>query len=219
MTSDKTTGTVLDSSRQPARGTYEDRRSEFIGEICHIEGADDALRFVQSVRDRNPKARHVAYAAMWGTGGASGERMSDDGEPSGTAGKPILDVLRANALTDCVVTVTRYFGGILLGSGGLIRAYSNAATAAVAAAKHARIVDGRELSMTVPYAWYEQVVQLVRTSGGTVAHEEFTDAVAVTAHVPAESAGAFVSRLREMTAATVEAEDLGAVHEAVPVER
>ena len=98
-----------------------EKKSEFIGDACHIDSLDEALAFVQTIRDQHPKARHVAYAAVCGgSDGRLAERMSDDGEPSGTAGKPILDVLRANEMTDCVVAVTRYLGGILLGSGGLI---------------------------------------------------------------------------------------------------
>ena len=123
--------TILDSVDRPAHDAFIEKKSEFIGDACHIESLDDALAFVQTIRDLHPKARHVAYAAVCGgSGGRLAERMSDDGEPSGTAGKPILDVLRANEMTDCVVAVTRYFGGILLGSGGLIRAYSTGASIA-----------------------------------------------------------------------------------------
>ena len=126
--------TILDSADRPAHDAFVEKKSEFIGDACHISSLDEALAFVQTIRDQHPKARHVAYAAVCGgSDGRLAERMSDDGEPSGTAGKPILDVLRANELTDCVIAVTRYFGGILLGSGGLIRAYSTGASIAVKA--------------------------------------------------------------------------------------
>lgn len=127
--------TVLDTSDRPAHDALVEKKSEFIADVCHVDALDEALLFVDSVRQLHPKARHVAYAAICVDGdGRVRERMSDDGEPSGTAGKPILDVLRANEMTDCVVAVTRYFGGILLGSGGLIRAYSTGASIAVKAA-------------------------------------------------------------------------------------
>ena len=120
--------TILDSADQPAHDAFVEKKSEFIGDACHIDSLDEALAFVQTIRDQHPKARHVAYAAVCGgSDGRLAERMSDDGEPSGTAGKPILDVLRANEMTDCVVAVTRYFGGILLGTGGLTRAYTRGA--------------------------------------------------------------------------------------------
>ena len=137
--------TILDSADQPAHDAFVEKKSEFIGDACHIDSLDEALAFVQTIRDQHPKARHVAYAAVCGgSDGRLAERMSDDGEPSGTAGKPILDVLRANEMTDCVVAVTRYFGGILLGSGGLVRAYSSAASLAMKAARAARIMDEME---------------------------------------------------------------------------
>ena len=103
--------TILDSADRPAHDAFVEKKSEFIGVACHISSLDEALAFVQTIRDQHPKARHVAYAAVCGgSDGRLAERMSDDGEPSGTAGKPILDVLRANEMTDCVVAVTRYFG-------------------------------------------------------------------------------------------------------------
>lgn len=104
--------TLLNTPDDPAHDAMVEKKSEFIGDACHVDSLDEALAFVETIRERHPKSRHVAYAAI--CGGADGrlsERMSDDGEPSGTAGKPILDVLRANGLTDCVVAVTRYFGG------------------------------------------------------------------------------------------------------------
>ena len=93
--------TILDSADRPAHDAFVEKKSEFIGDACHISSLDEALAFVQTIRDQHPKARHVAYAAVCGgSDGRLAERMSDDGEPSGTAGKPILDVLRANEMTD-----------------------------------------------------------------------------------------------------------------------
>ena len=110
--------TVLDTSDRPAHDALVEKKSEFIADVCHVDALDEALLFVDSVRQLHPKARHVAYAAICVDGdGRVRERMSDDGEPSGTAGKPILDVLRQGDLMNCAVTVTRYFGGILLGAG------------------------------------------------------------------------------------------------------
>ena len=145
--------TILDSADQPAHDAFVEKKSEFIGDACHIDSLDEAIAFVQMIRDQHPKARHVAYAAVCGgSDGRLAERMSDDGEPSGTAGKPILDVLRANEMTDCAVAVTRYFGGILLGSGGLIRAYSTGASIAVKAATKAKIVPCSEYQVTLDYS-------------------------------------------------------------------
>ena len=136
--------TILNTPDDPAHDSLVEKKSEFIGDAAHVDTLDEALAFVAAIREQHPKARHVAYAAV--CGGADGrlsERMSDDGEPSGTAGKPILDVLKQSGTTDCVVAVTRYFGGILLGSGGLVRAYSSAASLAMKAARAARIMTAK----------------------------------------------------------------------------
>ena len=170
--------TILDSADQPAHDAFVEKKSEFIGDACHIDSLDEALAFVQTIRDQHPKARHVAYAAVCGgSDGRLAERMSDDGEPSGTAGKPILDVLRANEMTDCVVAVTRYFGGILLGSGGLIRAYSTGASIAVKAANKAKIVpcacvSGRRAGGCAIYRSHRAVNY---RSAGTIAEIQITN--------------------------------------------
>ena len=94
--------TLLNPADEPAHDAFVEKKSEFIGDACHVDSLEDALAFVETVRERHPKARHVAYAAIvTGDDGRVMERMSDDGEPSGTAGKPILDVLRANSCSSC----------------------------------------------------------------------------------------------------------------------
>ena len=167
--------TILDSADRPAHDAFVEKKSEFIGDACHISSLDEALAFVQTIRDRHPKARHVAYAAVCGgSDGRLAERMSDDGEPSGTAGKPILDVLRANEMTDCVVAVTRYFGGILLGSGGLIRAYSTGASIAVKAASKAKIVPCGEYQVILDYPQLGSFQNLLSTVEGEQTDAQYT---------------------------------------------
>ncbi|WEV47709.1 IMPACT family protein [Bifidobacterium sp. ESL0690] len=182
----------------PAHDSFIEKKSEFIGDACHIETLDEALAFVQVIRDQNPKARHVAFAAILGAAeGSAKERMSDDGEPSGTAGKPILDVIRMGKLTDCVITVTRYFGGILLGSGGLIRAYSTAASMAVKAADVKRIVPMRHYRIVLEYPWLGRFEQLLAQAGGNEEDKEFTDRVSMRLSVPSVNASDFEVRIRE----------------------
>ena len=118
--------------RSAAEASLTERKSEFIAHASPVHTAEQALEFVASVRKRYPDARHNVYAYLLREGNAS--RFSVDGEPHGTAGMPVLDVLRGEGLTDAAVVVTRYFGGILLGTGGLVRAYGQAAKLAVAAA-------------------------------------------------------------------------------------
>lgn len=196
--------TILDSADRPAHDAFVEKKSEFIGDACHISSLDEALAFVQTIRDQHPKARHVAYAAVCGgSDGRLAERMSDDGEPSGTAGKPILDVLRANEMTDCVVAVTRYFGGILLGSGGLIRAYSTGASIAVKAASKAKIVPCGEYQVILDYPQLGSFQNLLSTVEGEQTDAQYTDRIALTVVVPQERANVFESRVVETFNATV----------------
>lgn len=177
--------TVRQLASASACDSFIEKKSEFIGNICHIETLDEAIEFTQSVRDVHPKARHVAYAAICGSTGAQlCERMSDDGEPSGTAGKPILDVLRAAELTDCVVTVTRYFGGILLGSGGLTRAYARAASMAVSAADIVDIIPCIRFVCTLKYQQLRMLQHIVSTIEGVVDSETYGADICLTIAVP-----------------------------------
>lgn len=211
------TRTILNDAAAPAHDAFVEKKSEFIGDACHVDDLDDALMFVEQIRDMHPKSRHVAYAAIvTDDTGRVMERMSDDGEPSGTAGKPILDVLRANGLTDCVVAVTRYFGGILLGSGGLIRAYSTGASLAVKAARTAYIVQCRRYLVRLDYAQLGAFQQLLSACDGAQLDAAFTDHVEVECAVPTDIEGQFTDRVRETFNANVVPEALGLV--ARPVE-
>ena len=208
--------TILDTAGQPAHDAFVEKKSEFIGDACHIDTLDEALAFVEAIRQQHPKSRHVAYAAV--CGGADGrlsERMSDDGEPSGPAGKPLLDVLRANELTDCVVAVTRYFGGILLGSGGLIRAYSTGASLAVKAASQARIVPCVRYSVRLEYPQLAIFQRLLADCEGRSDDERYTDRVTLRAIVPQERSETFESRTREAFNASVTPERLDVVNHPV----
>ncbi len=118
--------------RAEAEASLTERKSEFIAHASPVHTAEQALDFVATIRKHCPDARHNAYAYLLREGNTS--RFSDDGEPHGTAGMPVLDVLRGEGLTDAAVVVTRYFGGVLLGTGGLVRAYSQAAKRAISAA-------------------------------------------------------------------------------------
>jgi uncharacterized YigZ family protein len=201
--------TLEDRFDSPAHDSMIEKKSEFIGAACHINTLDEALAFVNLVRQEHPKARHVAYAAIVGAAlGVASERMSDDGEPSGTAGKPILEVIRAGRLTDCVVTVTRYFGGILLGSGGLIRAYSTAASLAVKAGTVRAIVPMWRYRATLEYAWLDRFERFLTQAGGTTESRDFTDRVVIECMVPADVASRFEATVREAFSAQARLERL-----------
>lgn len=187
-----------------ARATAEftEKRSRFIAELSPAADADAAAAFIEDIRRRNRDARHHVYAYRIPNGP---ERFSDDGEPQGTAGSPLMETLRRAQVTGAVLVVTRYFGGILLGAGGLTRAYAHAASLAVTAAK---IVEKRpfsKISFVCSYAQYEQACALARRFGGEAEDAAFTQDVRVIALVPEENTDGFCRSLELLTAGTADA--------------
>ncbi len=135
-----------------SEATYTEKKSEFIAYLMPVTTNDEAVEFINEIKTMHRKARHNVYAYVLREGATS--RYSDDGEPSGTAGVPVLDVLLKNGLTDVCCVVTRYFGGVLLGANGLVRAYSTACKLACEGAKIKNMQDARELTLTLPYNLY-----------------------------------------------------------------
>lgn len=142
--------------------THVVERSQFLGLAAPVASQQDFFALLEHVRTEHPKARHTAWAFILADGSA---RSSDDGEPSGTAGKPILDVLSHEGLKDAAVLVTRYFGGVLLGTGGLVRAYGLAARQCLDAAPRARRQWASCVELTVPYALLDRITALARKLG------------------------------------------------------
>lgn len=142
-----------------ATDSFVEKRSEFIGYISPVSTNDEAVEFINSIKAQHRKARHNVYAYILRHDNIS--RYSDDGEPQGTAGMPVLDVLRKRGLTDVCMVVTRYFGGILLGGGGLVRAYSHAASLACDAAKIMDMRLCRKLRITADYGMYGKLAYLL----------------------------------------------------------
>ncbi len=177
---------------------FTEKRSRFIGAICPVATEEEALIFIRARAKQYWDARHNVYAYCIGDGALC--RFSDDGEPQGTAGIPVLDVLKKEGLTDCAVVVTRYFGGILLGGGGLVRAYSHAAKLAVDAAGAVWMRPCRVGEIRCDYAQYGWVPALVLAAGGTVGDVIFAADVTVPLALPAERAGALEAALTERSA-------------------
>ena len=184
-----------------ARGEMEERRSRFIAHITHVEGEREARAFVDSVRSSHRDARHNVPAWALSDGR---ERRSDDGEPQGTAGQPILDVLHGADLADVCCVVTRYFGGTLLGSGGLARAYAAAVQRALEQARTegsiVRMALVTRVTATVPYGAYGRVERLVATCGGRVRDTIFAEDVQMNCVFLSGTEEAFVSALAELSA-------------------
>jgi len=167
-----------------AEAEIEVKRSRFIARAAHVETEDQARAFIEQARADHPKARHHCTAFVLDPRGQT-QRFSDDGEPAGTAGAPILEALIGRELTDVVVVVTRYFGGTLLGAGGLVRAYGAAAAQALDAMR----VDTRSLMVPVEveldYAVAEQAKLRVEQHGWKVLAAEYAAQVSLRLGVPA----------------------------------
>ena len=152
-------------------------RSRFLTRLVRVEGEEAAREVIASVRAQHPRARHHCSAFVLGPDGRV-QRSNDDGEPSGTAGAPMLDALVSAGLSDVVAVVTRYFGGVLLGAGGLTRAYRAAVAGAVAEATRVRRGVRREVTVTAGYEVAAQIEAEARRRGYTVGLAEYSDVVA-----------------------------------------
>lgn len=164
-----------------ATAEIEEKKSRFIAQLCHVETEEEALLFLEEIRAAHRMARHNVYAyILRGEGSSERVRYSDDGEPPKTAGLPTLDVLKHTNLTDVIVVVTRYFGGTLLGTGGLVRAYTQATQAGIAAAEVVTVSMCVDICIHMPYPLYDQIARLVTDSGAKTLNTTYTDSVELT---------------------------------------
>ena len=166
-------------------GEYEEKKSRFLGEAVHVETEEEASEYIAGIRKKYYDARHHCYAWVLGEG-SERKKSSDDGEPSGTAGQPILRVIEGSGCTNILVIVTRYFGGTLLGTGGLVRAYTQAARAALEDAQTARMCMCRKLAVTVDYGALDRLLYALRQDG--IEPDETEYGAQVTLHLTVEEA-------------------------------
>ena len=157
--------------RGTAVGEYEEKKSRFIAQLSFADSEEAAVAFLEQVRAANRTARHNVYAYRLREGNR--ERYSDDGEPAKTAGTPALEVLQHSGLTDLIVVITRYFGGVLLGTGGLVRAYTTATARALENAEVVTVRSVVELRVTVDYSLYERASLLIDAAGAKQAAPGF----------------------------------------------
>ena len=175
--------------------TFVEKRSRFIGIALPIASEEQATEQIAAIRRQYFDARHTVFAYRLHDGMV--RRYADDGEPQGTAGIPILDVMQKAGVEDCLVTVTRYFGGILLGTGGLVRAYSHTAALAIEAAGRAVMTPCRTATVVCPYPAYQAVVNLMEASGGALLDRQFGDTVTLVCRMPDAVTAAFERELGE----------------------
>ena len=194
---------------QEAEASFVEKRSRFIGRCRPVATEEEAQDFIAGVRKRHWDAAHNVWAYVLRDGAM---RYSDDGEPQGTAGQPALNVLLKRELTDCAVVITRYFGGILLGAGGLTRAYAQGAAQAVQAAGEADMRPCLRGDIRCSYAQYGMVAPLVAACGGVVEEADYTEAVRVRFHLPQERRGELEKALTERSCGSLMVEEVEKIH-------
>ena len=177
--------------------SFEERRSEFIGYAKHVTSEEEAQAVVKQKKKEFADATHNCWAYVLGDGTVA--RYSDDGEPQGTAGMPILDVIRKSGVTDAVVVVTRYFGGILLGAGGLVRAYSHGASIALAAAKIVTYEKYAELKLCCSYSDYQKYAVVLPTFNAIIDGTDFADKVTICFAVKETAVALLNEKITEMS--------------------
>ena len=185
------------------------KKSRFIGEAHRITSEEEAAALVAETRKKYYDARHVCYAYSFGDTNPR-LKFSDDGEPKGTAGKPILDIVNGSGVQDILIIVTRYFGGILLGTGGLVRAYSDAAKEALLAAETGELVDCvmRKYS-GIAYGDYDKVRFILEKNGITDYETEYGSEVAIIAYIPVQLDEGITGEITDSTRGTCAPENLG----------
>ena len=181
--------------KKSAEAEYTEKKSVFIGYAAPVKTEEEALDFIAAIRKKHSDARHNVFAYKLKSGNTA--RYSDDGEPQGTAGVPVLEIIKKSGADDCVVVVTRYFGGILLGASGLVRAYSTAAKAAVDVAEVVTYEMYREFILKCGYADYQKLEPMLRKFGVKADSTNFGEDIALKLAVKSSDFDVFSEELAE----------------------
>ena len=182
---------------------FTEKRSRFIGYVRPVKTEAEATEFINSIRSKHWDARHNVYAYSLREGNI--KRYSDDGEPSGTAGMPVLDVITKNEVYDVCVVVTRYFGGVLLGTGGLVRAYSQGSKIALEAGQVVLMQNCLVCSLTCSYNQYGKISSLIPDNGGVIDDSVFETDVRLKFHIKPDGLPALNKKLADLTSGEVQA--------------
>lgn len=186
---------------------FTEKHSRFIGYVCHTETDEEAVAFIDKIRSVHSDARHNVYAYVLNA--ENRMRYSDDGEPHGTAGKPILDIINGFELKDVTVVVTRYFGGILLGTGGLVRAYSKSAKDTLEAAQKYLMVPGISYLVEIDYSKLSIFEKMLEKFDATDVNTTFEQNVSIRFSISREKSNDFLLALKDTFASSVTAEKIG----------
>ena len=193
-------GELFRTIRQDVEGELEEKRSTFIAAVRRVSTVAEAEAFVKERKKMHPSARHTVFAYLLRDGN---KRYGDDSEPQGTAGLPTLAAIERRGVSDVCIATTRYFGGILLGAGGLTRAYGGAANLALEAAGVAEFVPYTDVIVSLSYADHQRLQQELPRLGARERSVDYAAEVTLVVGLPAEEAAGFVARVVDMTAGRV----------------
>lgn len=184
---------------------FTEKRSRFIGNVFYVTSEQEVAENIAALRKKYWDSRHIVHAFVLEDGTA---RFSDDGEPHGTAGKPVLSVIQGAEVVNCLITVVRYFGGTLLGTGGLVRAYGESASSALENAGIVETIPMGVYKINCPYDQYQQLSRLIDLAGGFDVNSEFLDSVTVSFTLPLCDEEKFTAELVTTFAARLKAEKI-----------
>lgn len=190
------------------QGEYEEKKSRFIATVRPCQSEAEAAAFIEEMKKKYWDARHNCSAFVIGSRGEL-TRCSDDGEPSGTAGRPMLEALMGSGIRNAAVVVTRYFGGVLLGTGGLVRAYTQAVKEGLAACETGVMRPGAEFRLDTDYNSVGKILYLLAQRGLEPLESDYGEAVSLKVLLPAEEADGFLKELTELTSGKAKIEKLG----------
>lgn len=181
-----------------ASGEIVEKKSRFIATVIHVESEEEAISHIERLKKLYWDARHNCYAFILGMGSET-MRFSDDGEPSGTAGKPILEVLKGRGLTNVLVVVTRYFGGVLLGTGGLVRAYTDSTQEGIKNSDIKKMTLMQRVSVHVDYNSVGKLKYVLASDSIEVVDEIYTDSVQIDIALPVDNISQITDKITDVT--------------------
>lgn len=191
--------------------------SRFVATLAPVASPDEARDFIKRIRKEFSDATHNVPAYIIGGGNNISDYCSDDGEPSGTAGRPVLTVLHGSGLGDVAVVVTRYFGGTLLGKGGLVKAYTESTQTVVNAVRRAHRQQVHMVMLALPYNLLERIRSLVQKYRGNILDESFAADVTMTFHLPVEKLDQFQTDISELSSGTLQVETIETTEILLPI--
>lgn len=193
---------------EEAEGEIVEKKSRFICNLYHVESEDEITAYVEALRKKHYQSRHVCHAAILGEG-QEVLKYSDDGEPSGTAGRPMLDILKGRNLTYTLACVTRYFGGVLLGTGGLVRAYSDSLLAGLENAEVVTMELCSKLAFSIDYQMIGKIKYTLDNFEAKIITEEYGTGVDLLIKIPVDNTENYIKYLVELTGGRIEVENRG----------